>query len=88
MTTNATKSIMTISTTVLHHCGVVLQEQKNNVEYGVGTSVSCWCQLSMVLTLEFIYFFGYIILFFIVVFVLDANSNKSKECWSKLASFN
>jgi hypothetical protein len=70
MTTSATKSIMTISTAVLHHCGVVLQEQKNNVEYGVGTSVSCWCQLSMVLTLEFfIYFWVYNFIFYCCVCV-------------------
>jgi hypothetical protein len=32
--------------------------------------------------------FLYIILFFIVVFALDANSNKKEEWWSKSTSFN
>lgn len=48
---SATKSMMTKSMTIIRHCGVVLQEQNNNDEYGVGTNVSCWCQLSMVLAL-------------------------------------
>jgi hypothetical protein len=47
------------------HCNVVLQEQKNNDEHGVGISVSCWCRLSMVLTLEF-YFLGVYNFFFLL----------------------